>query len=130
MEAVSIDSSVWIEALQGKPSALTTRFTTLLEAAAAVTAKPVHIEIMMGVRRDDSPIVQAMFEGTTILTPDESTWNLVDGWISSSERKGQTFGIADLLIAATARQFDLPVWSLDRDFERMEKLGFCTLFRP
>jgi predicted nucleic acid-binding protein len=37
--------------------------------------------------------------------------------------------LADPLIAAAAAEHEMPVWSLDTGFDRMEKLGFCKLYR-
>ena len=60
--------------------------------------------------------------------PTDDTWAVLYGWIDKAADAGQRFSIPDLLIAAMANEIGGLVWSLDQDFERMERLGFINLY--
>jgi hypothetical protein len=49
-------------------------------------------------------------------------------WIDRAADSGFHFSITDLTIAALARELEALVWSLDGDFEVMEKLGLVRLY--
>ncbi|HEX9636115.1 MAG TPA: PIN domain-containing protein [Acidobacteriota bacterium] len=40
------------------------------------------------------------------------------------------YSLGDLLIGATAAQHGATLWSNDRDFERMERLGLLKRYQP
>jgi predicted nucleic acid-binding protein len=50
------------------------------------------------------------------------------GWVERAADEGQHFALSDLLIAALAEEIGGLVWSLDRDFERMEHLEIVHLY--
>lgn len=64
------------------------------------------------------------------LVPSEETWAPLTDWIARAADVGETFTITDLLIASLAAEIGGLVWSLDKDFERMEKLKFVSLYSP
>ena len=51
-------------------------------------------------------------------------------WIERAADAGQRFAISDLLIASLAAEIGGLVWSLDKDFERMERLKLVSLYVP
>src|SRR2546428_204997 len=55
---------------------------------------------------------------------------LIDSWLEPIGNAGERFGMGDLLIAALASEHDATLWSLDRDFERLARLGLITLHSP
>ena len=60
--------------------------------------------------------------------PTEDTWKPLAEWIQRAADAGQHFTLTDLLIAALAEEIDALVWSLDTDFERMERLKMVRLY--
>lgn len=62
--------------------------------------------------------------------PTEDTWRLMDAWTDRAATAGASFGFGDLLIAAIAHQAGALVWSLDRAFERLERLRLIDLYEP
>jgi len=54
----------------------------------------------------------------------------MDSWTDRAVRKGDAFGVGDLLIAAIAHEAGALVWSLDNAFSRMERLRFVECYEP
>ena len=52
----------------------------------------------------------------------------MDAWAEQAADRGERFGMGDLLIAAMAREARALIWSLDRDFIRMARLGIADLY--
>jgi predicted nucleic acid-binding protein len=63
------------------------------------------------------------------LHPTEDTWQLLPRWIEQAADSGQSFTISDLLIASLSAEIGGLVWSLDKAFERMERLGMISLYQ-
>ena len=55
---------------------------------------------------------------------------LVDTWIERAGRRGNRFGLGDLLIGALASEIGALLWSLDADVARLEALGLVQRYLP
>ena len=62
--------------------------------------------------------------------PTEQTWRILDGWVDTAATAGQRFGFGDLVIAALAAESGSFLWSLDSDFERMERFRMVACYEP
>jgi len=51
-----------------------------------------------------------------------------DARTDRAAERGERFGLADLLIAAMANDLGALVWTLDKDFDRLEELKLVRLF--
>ena len=125
---IVVDTSVWIAARRQKRVADTLR--SLLEADEVALALPVRLELLAGIpayqRRDFVKTYGALPQ----LHPTKETWLALPAWIERATDAGERFSIPDLLIASSTAGIGGLVWSLDKDFERMEKLGFVSLYDP
>jgi predicted nucleic acid-binding protein len=65
-----------------------------------------------------------------VFFPHRGTWDRIDGWLDEAAQAGERFGFADLLIGAIAADHGAALWSKDRDFERMRRIGLVTLHDP
>jgi predicted nucleic acid-binding protein len=54
----------------------------------------------------------------------------METWIDRAGRRGQPFGLGDLLIGALASEIGALLWSLDSDFARMESVGLVERYFP
>jgi tRNA(fMet)-specific endonuclease VapC len=126
---IVVDTSVWIEFFRGKQP-LADALAELLDRDQIALPVPVRIEILGGARKSEQSQLARVFTALPLLLPSENIWTRIEQWVVASSNRGQRFGVGDLLIAAIAAEQGHSVWSLDSDFARMAKLGFCSLYRP
>lgn len=124
---ILVDTSVWIQALRHRESDEARELSRLLDDDLVALAAPVRIEILSGASRRDLPTLERLLSALPVLYPDRSTWKLAASWVDTAARRGERFGLADLLIGAQATESDSSIWSLDRDFERLAKLALVRL---
>ena len=125
---IVVDTSVWIAA-QRRPHVDRT-LQSLLDADEVSLALPVRLELWAGVAKQDRKAHRAAFGALPQLVPTQETWLPLTGWIATAADAGERFAVSDLLIAALTTEIGGLVWSLDKDFERMERLGFVQRYDP
>ena len=82
----------------------------------------------MGARASDRRKLAKELKGLPLLYPTDESWRTIDRWTERASRAGTTFSIGDLLIGVLAADIGGLVWSLDGDFDRMEKLKLVTRY--
>ncbi|MEO8678781.1 MAG: PIN domain-containing protein [Vicinamibacterales bacterium] len=123
---IVVDTSAWIAAdRSGGQHGETLR--ELLKADEVVIALPVRLELRAGVPGNKRAAFLKALSALPVARPTDETWTQVERWADQAAEKGEHFHTADLLIAALAAELGALVWSLDKDFERMEKLKFVRL---
>jgi hypothetical protein len=127
---ILVDTSVWISYFRGTDRQLSARMHGLLDEDQIALAIPVKIEILGGSPSRESARLRSVLEALPVFYPSRHTWELMEGWIERAVDRGERFGVADLLIAALAAERGALLWSLDREFARMQKLRFVRLYRP
>ncbi|MBI3074046.1 MAG: PIN domain-containing protein [Deltaproteobacteria bacterium] len=127
---IFVDSSVWIDFFHDSTTPLTARLWGLIDAETVALPVPVRIELLNGARPADRESLVDVLDPLVAVAPRESTWRLIETWIQRAVKSGHQFGVVDLLIGALAAEHSGAVWSLDRDFERMARLGFVKLYSP
>ena len=125
---IVVDTSVWIAAQRRQY--IDKALQSLLDADEVALPLLVRLELWAGVARHDRKAHSAAFGALPQLVPTEETWQTLTPWIARAADAGDRFTVTDLLIASLTTEIGGLVWSLDKDFERMEKLGFVSLYEP
>jgi predicted nucleic acid-binding protein len=119
---IVVDTSVWVAAFRDSGGVAARVLRQLLDADEVALAVPARTELLSGASRRDRPALRRALSALPLLYPTDDTWVTIDGWATRAADAGQSFSLGDLLIGAVAAEMGALVWSLDADFERMEKL--------
>ena len=126
---IVVDTSIWIDFFRGRTPTVET-LSDLLERDEVAMPIPVKIEILSGARRIELGHLDRLLSALPVLHPTDETWKRVEAWVTTGRAVGHRFGFGDLLIAAVAAEHDCAIWSADRDFARLARLGLVTLAAP
>jgi predicted nucleic acid-binding protein len=126
---IVVDTSVWISALRGPSTTEAGILRGLLDADEVALPVPVRSELLMGVSGAPRKQLSDRLGALTVLYPTDETWRTLDSWTERASRSGHTFGLGDLIVGILASDVGALIWSLDQDFERMEKLKLVHLYR-
>ena len=127
---IVVDTSVWVASLRRAAARDSEVLRALLDADEVALAAPVRVELLSGASNADRPVLRRALSALPVIYPSDDTWALIDAWIDRAGRRGERFGLGDLLIGALAKETGALVWSLDKDFERMEALGLVDRYQP
>lgn len=125
---IFVDTSVWVTAARAPAGREASSLHSLLDADEVNLPLPVRIELLAGAARKNRQALKVALSALPLSIPGEDTWQIVNQWIEPAANAGYRFGVADLLLAAMAREHGGLVWSLDSDFHAMEKLGMVGLY--
>jgi predicted nucleic acid-binding protein len=103
---------------------------SLLDEDDVLLPVPVKMELLSGTSNRQRQALRSALSALPIAYPTDETWRLMDSWTDRAVRKGDAFGVGDLLIAAIAHEAGALVWSLDNAFSRMERLRFVECYEP
>ncbi len=123
---VLVDSSVWIDVLRNQQSPHGDILRQLVTEGFAYTTGVIQAEILPFVRSSEAARVDALFSNLSLLELESQSafWRSVVHWRTQMVRSGLAgVGLPDVLIATTALETGVPLWSLDNHFARIaEKL--------
>ena len=125
---IIVDTSVWVATRRQPTGAIAETLRTLLDEDEVGLALSVRLELWAGTAKQDRAAFRRAFSALPLLVPTEDTWRVLDDWIARAADTGQRFALTDLLIGSLAHEAGALVWSLDSDFERMERLTFVQRY--
>jgi predicted nucleic acid-binding protein len=127
---IAVDTSVWIAALRSRDASESPILSALLDAGEVLLPVPVRLELLLGASAHDRIRLRRALSALPVAYPADDTWMMMDRWAAKAAEAGERVGFGDLLIGAIASDQGALVWSLDRDFERMARLRFVSLYEP
>ncbi len=125
---IVVDTSVWVAARRRPAGEVANTLRSLLDEDEVGLALPVRLELWAGTASQDRKAFRRAFSALPLLVPTDDTWRDLDDWIARAADTGQRFALTDLLIGSLAHEAGALVWSLDSDFERMERLKFVQRY--
>jgi predicted nucleic acid-binding protein len=95
----------------------------LLDLRQVLMVGVVHAELIRGfITRSQPQSMRADLELIPYLESTHETWRLTGQILADLQMKGQTIPFPDAVIAAQGVEYNLPVFTLDRHFSRVEGL--------
>jgi predicted nucleic acid-binding protein len=125
---IVVDTSVWVAARRRPGGEIADTLRGLLDEDEVGLALPVRLELWAGTAKHDRKAFRRAFSALPLLVPGEETWTALDDWVVRAAVAGHRFALTDLLIASLAHEAGALVWSLDSDFDRMERLAFVQRY--
>jgi predicted nucleic acid-binding protein len=124
---IFVDTSIWVDALRMPAGRKASHLRELLDADEVALAMPVRIEILAGASRADRARLRRALSALPAFSPVDATWARMEEWVDRAGDAGERFGVGDLLVGSIAEDQGGEIWSSDRDFVRMERLGLVKL---
>ena len=129
-DLILADTSVWIRYLRDTHSFEARRLHELLEADRVVLCGPVLAEIISGSRnRAAHNMIKDLLTAIPCLEPSFGIWERMGEARFALARKGVQQSLIDLWIAEVAREYEVCVWTLDKDFERITPVIAFKLYK-
>lgn len=120
---VIADSSVWIDFQRDPDSEVGRELRRLLAAGEVVMVGPVLTEVLQGSPSDsDLEIFASALTTLSFLESTQQTWVAAGRLNHLLKREGNILALGDLMIATLALEHDMPLYSLDGDFDRVPGL--------
>ncbi len=130
--SVLVDTSVWVDFLNGHSSPEAGTLGTLIEGEREVlTCGLVVTEVLQGLRRDRSvALLRSHFDDMTWLTPLEPGFYLRAAELYRALRRGGITprSVVDCMLLVLAETYDVPLLAKDADFGHAIRSG-CTSAR-
>ena len=125
---ILVESSILMEAQRLPDSDNAKHLADLMTSGEAAVAGPVIMEYLRGARSDEEfEILSNRIASITSLDADRQTWVLAGRLSRRYIHAGQTMSDLDVVIAATAIRYGVPLYTLDRGFSRIPELN---LYEP
>jgi predicted nucleic acid-binding protein len=129
--SVLVDSSVWIAGQSQKNKECLQLKRLIKDKELIYVALPIQAEVCQGSRSEtEFHLLWDAFLGFPFLELNENHWALSAVNYFKCRKKGVTPTTLDCLIATLAQQHRVPLWSLDKNLERMRSIIGFDVYRP
>lgn len=120
---VIADSSVWIDFQRDPDSQVGRELDRLLADGEVIMVGPVLTEVLQGSRSDsDFELLVDALSNLSFLESTQQMWEEAGKLNYLLKLEGRVLAMSDLMIATLALEHDIPVYSLNGDFDRVPGL--------
>jgi predicted nucleic acid-binding protein len=128
-DRVLIDTSVWIDYLQGTASEELQRLVDdLMEGKEIIVPMIVLAELIQGARSEkDIAVIREFLEAFTIVGEGKTTWMDAGKLSYDLKKKGKTINLADCYISVIAKEHHATILTLDKHFKDMHNVARVEL---
>lgn len=124
MVRVIIETSAWVSYFRSGDSSIADEVDRLLATNEAVLVGVVYAELVRGFRTSLQPqSLEADLDLLPYLETTHETWKRTGQLLADLQRRGEMIPFPDAVIAAQALENGLPLFTLDRHFDRVEGLA-------
>ena len=117
------DSSIWIDFQRDPGSEAGRELDRLLDADEVVMVGPVLTEVLQGARSEgELEFFSSHLTALSFLETSQETWVRAGALNYQLKQSGKMLSVGDLVISTLALQHDVPVYSLNGDFDRVPGL--------
>jgi len=125
-DRVLVDTSVWIEFFRTKDSFVSSKLRQYLEFNQVCHTGVVIIELSQGAKTTrEIEVIDQLLETTHYVEINRMHFHHAGQISYAAARKGQIFSIVDLILATTAHDEHLRLFTLDTHFKDISR--FCPL---
>ena len=129
--SVLVDSSVWIAAQSLKNKECFQLKKMIKKGELIFVALPIQTEVCQGARTElEFRKLWDAFLGFPFLELNADHWAISAANYFKCRQKGVTPTTMDCIIATLASHHRIPLWSLDKNFERMQSIIGFELYKP
>ena len=120
---ILVESSVLMQAQRLPDSQVARHLAALIASGEAAVTGPVIMEYLRGSRsQEEFQFLSERIVSIDYLEVDQQTWVLAGSLSRRYIRSGEMMSDLDVVIAATAIRYDVPLFTLDTGFKRIPEL--------
>ena len=120
-DRILLDTSVWVDYLRKRESKSKNKVIHFIETGQLATCDMVYLELMRGMSAPADHVAQILAE-LPFLPMDRPVFRLAADISGRLRRKGVPITIPDVVIAATAIEAGVKLFTYDKDFEKIPGL--------
>lgn len=128
--SVLVDSSVWIAAAHPKNQECLALQRLIRKNELIHVIRPVQVEVCQGARSpEEFHKLWDAFLGFSFLEVNDAHWGKAAWNFFTCRKRGITLSTLDCLIGTIAAEYRVPLWSVDRIFEKAQPVLKFDLFQ-
>ncbi len=121
---ILVDTSVWVDFLNSSRGSAGDELERLIGAnAPVVLAGLVVAEVLQGLKRDVALVTRLLARWPLVEPGGFATYETAAAIFRQARGRGLTLSTVDALLAALAVEYNAALFTLDRDFERLDFTG-------